>query len=344
MSARRARRISQRFKRAAIVSGLVLVVAPVLMYFAENGTNEAVGNFGSAYVWLARTLFENTSPIKMGTPLGFIAYYIVRIAGYGLVAFATGALASRFVSTVILRGAGMGTYKGSGHIVICGWSSHGTEIVRELLTKDVERKREVVVVAQLATDPYPDEERVTFIKGNQTTTDDLRRAGVERADVAIVVADTSATESAVEDRDARTLITVLAIESLNPSCYTCVEVVKKENRGHFRRAKADELVVSAEMTGALLASSANVHGLSYLMSDLLTHPEGMEFHRVEVPPSMVGKTVQEVVGSLKADHNALFVGVFGADGAAAAVNPPADRKLAAAEALLVIAADRPVLR
>jgi voltage-gated potassium channel len=342
-SARRARRISQRFKRAAIVSGLVLFVAPVLMYVAENGTNEAVGGFGSAYVWLARTLFENTSPIKMGTALGFLAYYIVRIAGYGLVAFATGSLASRFVSTVILRGAGMGTYKGSGHVVICGWNTHCSEILRELLGKHVMEKREVVLVAQMATDPYPDDDRVTFIRGNPTNTDDLRRAGIEQAEVAIVVADSTATESAAEDLDARTLVTVLAIESLNPSCYTCVEVVKKENRGHFRRAKADELVVTAEMTGALLASSATVHGLSFLMSDLLTHPEGQEFHRVAVPPSMVGKTVQDVVASLKAQHNALFVGVFGPEGSTPSVNPPSDRKLAAGDALLVIAEAPPVL-
>ncbi|MGH9226333.1 MAG: potassium channel family protein [Acidimicrobiales bacterium] len=343
VSARRARRISQRFKRAAIVSGLVLIVAPLLMYLAENGTNEAVGGIGSAYVWLARTLFENTSPIKMGTALGFVAYYIVRIAGYGLVAFATGSLASRFVSTVILRGAGMGTFKGSGHVVICGWNSHGTEILRELLGKHAMEKGNVVLLAQMATDPYPDDDRVTFIRGNPTTTDDLRRAGVERAACAIIVADATATGSATEDLDARTLVTVLAIESLNPACYTCVEVVKKENRGHFRRAKADELVVTAEMTGALLASSATVHGLSYLMSDLLTHPEGQEFHRVAVPPSMVGKTVQEVVGTLKSQYNALFVGVFGPEGTAPAVNPSGDRKLAAGDALLVIAEAPPVL-
>ncbi|MDQ3978241.1 MAG: NAD-binding protein [Actinomycetota bacterium] len=229
-AARRARRISDRFQRAAIVSLLVLVVAPVLMWFSEHETNEAVGDFGSAYVWVARTLFEAASPIKMGTALGFVAYYIVRIAGYGLVAFATGALASRFVQTVILRGSGMGMFKRSGHLVICGWNSQGEEIVRELLAKEVEEDRPIVVLAQLATDPYLDDDRVTFIKGNPTSTDDLRRAGIDRAGCAIVVADATSTSSAADDQDARSLLTVLAIESLNPNCYTCVEVVRSENR------------------------------------------------------------------------------------------------------------------
>ena len=339
-SARRIGRISQRFRRAALLSGLVLFVAPVLMYTAER-SNPAVGGVGSAYVWLARTLFENASPIKMGTAFGFVAYYIVRIAGYGLVAFATGAFASRFVQSVILRGAGMGTFRGSGHIVICGWNSQGPEIVRELLSKEVEEKRRIVVLAQLSTDPYPEDDHLPFVKGNPTNADDLRRAGIERAECAIVLADSSATSSDPDDKDARTLLTVLAIESMNADCYTCVEVIKSENRPHFRRAKADELVVSAEMTGALLASSAKTHGLSRLVADLLTHPEGMEFYRVAVPPSLVGSTVQEAVGLLKSRHDVLFVGVFAAD--AAVVNPPGDRQLGADEALLVIAPHPPAL-
>lgn len=339
-AARRARRVSQRFVRGALLSTMVLVVAPTLMFVAEHGRNESVRGAGSSYTWLARTLFENSSPIKMETPFGFIAYYIVRIAGYSLVAFGTGALASRFVQSVILRGAGMGTSKAKGHIVICGWNSHGTEIVRELLGKEIEEKRDVVLLAQLTTDPLPDDDRVTFVRGNPTNTDDLKRAGIERAECAIVVADSTGTTSGeADDHDARTLITVLAIETLNPACYTCVEVVKTENRGHFARAKADELVVSAEMTGALLASSATCHGLSHLMSDLLTHPEGMEFYRVPVPASLVGSTVQDAVAYLKSRYDALFVGVF-VEGQSAVVNPPGNRPLLAADEILLIS-ERP---
>lgn len=116
------------------------------MYESER-SNKSVHGLGSAYVWLAPTLFESVSPIKMGTVPGFVAYYIVRIAGYGLVAFATGMLASRFVQSVILRGAGMGTFKGSGHIVICGWNNQGPEIISELRGKEVEENRRIVVLS-----------------------------------------------------------------------------------------------------------------------------------------------------------------------------------------------------
>jgi voltage-gated potassium channel len=340
--------VSDRFRQAAIVSFLVLIVAPILMYFAEKSHNPGIDNLWSAYIWLGRVLIEGDSPYRMNTPLGFTAFYIVRLAGYGLVAFATGAITSKIVQIVVFRGAGMGTFKKAGHIVICGWNSQAREIVRELLGEELEEKRPIVILAQLPNDPYPGENQVTFVKGSPSSAEDLKRAGIERAECAIVIADASAATNDPDDMDARTLVTVLAIESLNPDCYTCVEVVKSENRPHFDRAKADEMVVSAEMTGALLASSAKTHGLSRIVTNLLTHPEDMEFYREPVPPELVGKSIQEVVGLIKSRYDALLVGMFPLGGAPI-VNPRGNIVLAEGDALLVVAAhplvfDSPVVR
>ena len=63
-----------------------------------------------------------------------------------------------------------------------------------------------------------------------------------------------------EDMDSRTLLTVLAIETLAPSVYTCVEVIRSENLEHFANTHADEIVISAKLTGALLAHSAATPG------------------------------------------------------------------------------------
>lgn len=334
--------VRARFRQAAIVSFLVLVVAPILVFLAEHTDHEELAHVGDAYLWMGRVLIEGDTPFEMSTPLGFVAFYIVRLAGYGLVAFATGAITSQIVKVVIFRGAGLGIYKRSGHVVICGWNSQGREIVRELIDKEIGDDRDIVILADLGADPYPEISRITFIKGNPTTAEDLVRAGIERADGAIVVADATATTNDPDDLDARTLVTVLAIETLNHDCYTCVEVIKPENRPHFDRAKADEMVVSAEMTGALLASSSKTHGLSRIVTNLLTHPEDMEFYRQEVPPHLVGKTIQETVSLVKSRHDALLVGMFGTDGTPV-VNPPAERVLQAGEALLVVAASPPPL-
>src|SRR5262249_36976686 len=112
------------------------------------------------------------------------------------------------------------------------------------------------------------------------------------------------------------------------------EVIKSENRVHFERTHADELVVSAELTGALLAASARTHGLTDVIADLLTHPEGQELYRIPLPPELVEQTTRYGLEVLKDHHQSLLVGVF-VDGRCQ-VNPPNDTVLRAGNELLVV--------
>ena len=178
----------------------------------------------------------------------------------------------------------MGTFKGSGHLLICGWSPKGSEIIRELRAREVEDEREIVILADRETDAARREGRhVHPRQPEQRRRPPPRR--LERVSTVIVLADDSNTSNDPDDLDARSLLTTLAVESINDEAYSCVEVVKSENRQHFERTRADELVVSAELTGALLAASARTHGLTGVISDLLTHPEGQELYRVPCRPS-----------------------------------------------------------
>jgi voltage-gated potassium channel len=327
-------RVSRRLLLAAIFSFLVLVFAPIFFWAVEHGKSDDVHSVGDAYGWLFRTLFENTSPYKLKTQFGFASYWIVRVAGVSLVAFATATIASRFVATVINRGAGMGNFKGGNHLLICGWSPKGYEIIRELRAKEVEDPRPIVILADIPTDPV-DEKGITFIRGNPSDAGDLARAGLERVATVIVLADTSNVSNEPDDVDARSLLTTLAIESIRADAYTCVEVVRSENRQHFERTRADELVVSAELTGALLAASARTHGITAVIADLLTHPEGEELYRVLAPPEVEGQTVRHALEVMKDVHESLLLGVFTAGGGCT-VNPPNDTIIPPGAELLVV--------
>lgn len=331
-------RFSNRLLVAAGLAMLILFIAPIFFYLVERNRSDDVHNLGDAYGWVVRTLFEGTSPYKVRSQAGFLAYWTVRVAGVSVVAFTTGAIASRFVATVIKRGAGMGTYKGSDHLLICGWSPKGSEIIRELRAKEVEDPRDIVILVDMEGVPS-EGEGIVFIRGNTSNDADLRRAGVEHVSTVIVLADHTNTSADADDLDARALLTTLAVESINPQAYTCVEVVKSENRQHFERTRADELVVSAELTGALLAASARTHGLTAVIADLLTHPEGQELYRVPVPPELVGQSVRFALEQMKDVHDSLLVGVF-TDGHCA-VNPPSDTLIGVGSELLVVR-ERPI--
>jgi len=333
--------LGNRLIAAAVIAGAVLIVCAVLLYLAERDRNPNMKGLLSGYSYVGRALLEGSTPWPLKTPQGRVVHEVILLIGRSAVALATGVVASRLVEMVMKRGAGMEDVKHRDHIVICGWSSKGPEILRELHAKEVDDTRAVVVLAPLAASPTRDE-YVTFVNGNPTNEEDLERAGIKAAATAIILADDTRESDTDDDVDARTLLTCLAVESLNPDCYTCVEVVSSRNRHHFLRTKADELVVSAELTGALLASSAKTHGLSRFITDLVTHPDGHEFYTVPAPIGLVGRSVADALTYLKDRHDCLLVALAPTDGGYI-VNPPADTVINADERLLVIATGPPAI-
>lgn len=335
------RSLSNRLIAACVFVIGVLVVCAVALWLLERGHNPNVTGPVSGFSYVTRALLEGSTPWPPTRPATRVVHEVVMVLGRSVVALATGALASRLVEIVIKKGSGMDAVKQSGHIVICGWSSKGHEILRELHAKEVEDTSDVVILANLPANPSRDP-FTTFVAGSPTSGEDLERAGIARAGTAILLADETATNDSADDVDARTLLTALAVESLNPSCYTCVEVIRSANRQHFQRTKADELIVSAELTGALLAGSAKTRGLSRFVADLVTHPEGAEFYAIEVPSDLAGVAFAAAVERLKVEHEMIAVAVAPSSGDYL-INPPGDRIVSAGERLLVIANTPPRL-
>ncbi len=322
------------FKGAAAAVG-VLFLCALLFYFAESPSNPEITGFWSAFDWLGRTVAEQASSKSISTAGGLVAYYIVIVIALGFVAMVTGAIASKLLQIVFRRERGLGAVKLRGHIVIAGWNSKGDEILRELRAKEVEDPRDVVILAPLDSKPTRDE-AAYFVQGNPSDARDLGRAGITEASTALILADATNQSMGPDDVDAKTLLTTLAIESIVPECYTCVEVIRSENRQHFERTKANELIVSAEVTGALLAGAAVTHGVSRVVTDLLTHPEGSEFYSIEAPAAIQGKHLAAAISDMKAQYDCLLVGVTKEDGKFL-INPPSDLVITGTHQLLIIA-------
>lgn len=332
------RKLGPAVSAALLLLVLLFMAAAVSVYLAEHGKNPRFGTFGSSLKWVFISLTQG-EPWQVQTLAGKVTSYAVGVLKPVTIAVITAALTSHLFQLIVKRGSGMGRAHVKDHILICGWSGKGAEIIREIRGRgDEESRRPVVVLAPLDSSPTKDE-LTTFISGNPTEASDLKRAGIERAEVAIVLADNSYPDIDAEEMDSKTLLTTLAIESLNPSCYTCVEVIHSANREHFSRTKADELVVSAHLTGALLAHSAVARGLSRIVDDLLTFPEGDEFYWVRLPREWVGTKFYEAMSQLKLKYDCLPLAV-GRDGGYT-TNPTADFVLQKDDRLLVLAKREP---
>ena len=316
------------------------VVAAMVVYFAERGSNPEVHSVWSGFYWVIATFIDD-APFDTTSSATRVAYYVILLIVPAVFSLVTAAIASRMLQIVLRRNAGLGRVKLKDHMVILGWSGKGSEILAEIRRRDdAAQMPEVVLLAPLDKNPSTDP-MVTFISGDPTQDADLDRASIRSARTALILADNSYPDIDAEDMDSRTLLTTLAVESLNPNCYTCVEVIRSDSAQHFNRTKANELVVSGRMTGALLAHSSVTHGLSKIIGDLITYPENNEFYWVDVPAELDGKTFADGLAWMKRTHECMPIAIQ-QDGAHT-TNPRSTHILTRGQRLLVIAEEPPAI-
>jgi voltage-gated potassium channel len=268
------------------------------------------------------------------TPGGRVVGAITMLAGIGLLGTFTAGLATFMVSTKLEGLRGMRTVDCTGHIVICGWNHKAQEILAELHSDAETTPRPVVLLADLAAAPV-EEAAVFFVRG-EVTPATMERANLPAAHAAIVLGDEQVDAFS---RDARTILTTLTIKSAYPDLYTCVELVEAKNAVHCKLAKADEIIVSGALTGNLLVRAALDHGVTRVVSELLS-ARGHELYLTAVPAQMAGQSYLNALQHLKREHNALIVAVQSRDGSIR-TNPDISYQLQHDDALYLIAEQRP---
>jgi voltage-gated potassium channel len=238
----------------------------------------------------------------------------------------TGALVAMVIDFLLKEGQGLGASGYRGHIVVCGWNTTARDLIQELEGDEFTTK--VVLLHDAERNPAGD--GVYFVRGDMTSTEDLERTGIREASSAIVFpADRS------NEADMRSILTVMAIESIAPDVRTVVEANNPAHVDHFRRAHADEVLVTSRLASHLLARSALYPGLSELVTDIVSGGEGSELYRVALPDAYVGLSVDELSAKLRGDHRATLLAVT-RDGRSM-TNPPADFRLQAGDDAVVVA-------
>ena len=170
--------------------------------------------------------------------------------------------------------------------------------------------------------------------------DALKNAGVERAEVAIILADDGKEDRTPQDRDARTVLAALLIEKLNATIYTTVQLLNRDNEASLRRAGVEEIIVSDEYVGNIMASVVRNRGIVSVLEELLTAKHGHQFFKSKVPRLLVGKTVADAMSILKVEHDATLIAVDRGGGVAGiVVNPPSDLVLDAEFSIIVAASE-----
>lgn len=318
--------------------GLVLIFLILLGATTFSLFEKDMGFLDSLW-WTLVTIttvgYGDISPVTVG---GRIVGAGVMLLGIGLLGVFTATVAGVFIENKIMEDKGMRVYKVKQHFVICGWNFRGSEIMAEFRADPKSKKLPVVLIAEIQEKPM-DDPNLHFIRG-ELDSETLEKANMAEALTAILLSDDSLDANA---RDAKTILTTLTIKSLYPSVYTCVELMRSKNVEHCQRAKADEIIVVGELSTNLLVQAALDHGITRMISELVSTRYGNDLYKIRVPENMRGRTFFDVMCELKKSHGFLCVGVEGSEGERLLANPTSEYSVGPDDQLVIIASSRPKL-
>lgn len=346
----------QVIKTEYVIVGLSLLVVVLMgafsMRVAEGRINADFGTIERS-LWFAVMTVIAGEPIggEPRTTLGRVITSTLMMGGLTVFAIFTGTISAVMVNSLRnLKFRTMEIDELEHHVVICGWNRAGRLILEELLHE--KRFQHIVIVTEnetLEKNPFlhAHVDQIYLLTGDYTRVDVLKEAGIERAAFSMLLADASKEERSSQDRDARTVLAAMLIEKLNKDIYTVVQLLNRDNETSLRQVGVEEIIVSDEYVGNIMATVAKNRGIVSMLDELLTSKYGHQFFKGPVPKSMVGRKVEDVIGELKRDHDATLIGVdLGVGGTIAEtmkVNPPGDLVLREGHQL-IIAASKPLSR
>ncbi len=108
-------------------------------------------------------------------------------------------------------------------------------------------------------------------------------------------------------------------------------------------AKADEIIVVGELSTNLMVQASLDHGITHMVTELVSNRYGSQLYKVGIPDSFVGQTFFDVMCRLKNESGILCLGVEKKKGNRLITNPEAAFRLSREDELVVIATSRPEL-
>lgn len=310
---------------------IIVLCSGYLIAFFEPSVSFASGVWWSI-VTLTTVGYGDISP---STLEGRVLAVIIMFFGIGLLGLLSASLASMLIGLRIKENKGMVTSKASNHIIICEWNQRANAVLKEMRSDPQTEDQAIVLIANIEEKPVNDT-NLGFVRG-VVNEESLQRANLEQASTIIILGDDKLEETA---RDAKVVLTTLTVESMNPQVYSVVELADKANKLHCQRANADEIIVGGELNSQLIASAASDHGMSRIVSELLSSQYGNELYAMPVPKEMIGSNFLETFIAMKSEKNITVFGVQKGRGGECISNPDGEYIIGQDDCLLVISKDR----
>ena len=286
-----------------------------------------------SFVTITTVGYGDLSPVTEG---GRIVGIIIMIFGIGILGLFTANIASIFIVKKMKEDKGMHSFEFENHLIICEWNHRTRDIIHELRLDDRLDTTNIILIAEIEAKPI-DDENLYFIQGG-VTEENLKRANLQKAKTVLILGDDRLDTNA---RDAKAVLSTLTVESLNPAVYSIVELVNEANVKHCERANADEIIVGSEFSSKLISRATLDHGISKVLSELLSSRRGNDLFKIPVPASMQGQNFIDIFTEMKRSNSSTILAVQKHKEGAVISNPPVDYRVEADDYFIVISDKKP---
>lgn len=257
-----------------------------------------VNSFWSAIFSFLSNQWVDQFPPTIG---GKLTALMLIFSGVAFFSILTGSV-SAVVTERIKRGGnfleGLLLNELSEHVLICGWNPGVVVTLKELQAHPKFKNKDFVIVSELEDTPnlnfLPFPRRVRFVKDDFTRIAALKRAGLERAEVAVIMSDRTGGRNP-QDADARTVLAALTIEKLCPNILSCAELSSSESEPHLRLGGINEVVLSGELSGSLLAQAAIDAGQARIFQNLLHPSSGSRILPLKLDEAWIGQNFSAIL-------------------------------------------------
>jgi len=325
--------VREKLHRLFFLVLAVIFLGSVAFAYVEKNMS-IIGALWWAVVTVTTVGYGDITPTTLS---GKIIGVVIMFFGIGLTGILTASLAGFFIEEREMKKKGLKPVEEAKHFIICGWNERGEEIYEELRADLKTQDKPIVLIADIDESPKPEDNFFYFVRG-EPNKETLKKAKCEHADSVIVLLDDRLDSYS---QDAKAILTTLTIKSLYPDTYVCVELKDSKNLEYLKNAKADEIIIGGEISAKLLVQAALDHGVTQVVSELLSNRYGNEIYLIKVPSNFIGKKFLDVLVSLKKEYNILSLGVYDSSKSAYFANPSPDLVLKEKDKLVVIASERP---
>ncbi|MGF7170623.1 voltage-gated potassium channel [Sphingobium xanthum] len=172
----------------------------------------------------------------------------------------------------------------TGHVVVAGFGTSGAEAVRELIARDIDPARIVVIERSEEALQLAEAQGCNVLKGDATRDQTLTDVRIAQACAIIVSA----------GRDDTSILITLTARHLAPGVPISVVVRASDNEDLARQAGATTVINPASFAGLLLAGSCQGEHLADYMADLAATGGRVKLHERPVMPAEVGKPLSAI--------------------------------------------------